>query len=87
MAADDPLFRAKWGAAVLAATIVETMNETDPSFRDRFLNKLEYAYRKLRDDSKNDELEGMELFNWTREALTGFSLFEGQREPFFPRRG
>jgi hypothetical protein len=81
----DPLFRNKWGVAVLAVCLAETINEADPSFRDRFLEKLEAAYRKLRDESQNDEIQGLELINWTREALTGFSLVEGQGEPFFRR--
>ena len=34
------LHRAKRGVAILAACIVETLNETDHSFKERFLAKL-----------------------------------------------
>jgi hypothetical protein len=83
----DPLFRTKWGVAVLGACIVETINESDPTFREGFLKKLTDAYYKLRDDSQNDELQGMELLSWTREALTGFDQIKGQGEPFFRQNG
>lgn len=80
---NDPHFRTKWGVAVLAATIVETLNDSDPTFRDRFLKRLEEAYYNLRDDPQRVEDEGMELLSWTREALTGFNLSQGQGKPFF----
>ena len=81
--ARSDLHRAKLGTAVLAACLAETLNETDPTFRDRFLSKMETAYYKLRDDSDGDQVEQMELLDWTRSLLTGFDKISGQGEPFF----
>ena len=75
----------KRGIAVLATCIVQTMNESDPHFQDRFLDHLSKAYGELRDNSDNEEVEGMELLTWTRELLTGFSHAEGQQEPFLSK--
>lgn len=76
------LFRAKRGVAVLAACIVQTLNESDPSFETRFLERLSRAYRELKDNSEGDVIQELELLAWTRELLTGFSLFSGQGRPF-----
>lgn len=78
------LHRAKVGVAVLATTLVKTLNETDPTFQERFLKNLTTAHYKLRDDTKGDVIEQIELLTWTREYLTGFSHFTGKGEPFFP---
>lgn len=77
------LHRAKVGVAVLATVIVETINESDPTFKDRFLKKMTDAYYKLRDDSPGDQIEQMELLDWTRSFLTGFDPIKGQGAPFF----
>jgi len=42
------LHRAKRGVAILATCIVETLNETDPTFQERFLRRLERAYREVK---------------------------------------
>jgi len=76
------LHRAKVGVAVLATCIVETINDSDPSFRDRFLKKMEEAYYKLRDDTDGDQVEQMELLDWTRSFITGFDFVAGQGDPF-----
>ena len=78
------LHRAKVGVAVLVTCLVETINESDPSFKERFLKKMGDAYYKLRDDSEGDQTEQMELLDWTRSFLSGFDKIEGQGEPFFP---
>lgn len=39
----------KRGTAILAATLVATLNEADPTFRARFLDKLSQAHHALRD--------------------------------------
>jgi hypothetical protein len=82
------LYRAKRGVAVLAACVVETLNESDPSFRGRFLEKMGQAYRKLKDgegeaEDWGDVVQEMELLSWTRSLLTGFDFIKGQGEPFF----
>jgi hypothetical protein len=77
----------KRGVAKLATLIVQTLNESDPSFRDRFLEKLGEAYYDTRDNTPADEdpRHELELFAWTREFLTGFSLLEGQGRPYLER--
>jgi hypothetical protein len=77
------LHRAKRGGAILATCVVHTLNESDPSFRERFLERLTLAYRILRDDTAWDALQEMEPLTWTREYLTGFGQITGQGEPFF----
>lgn len=76
------LHRAKRGTAILAACIVQTLNESDPSFEERFLERLRRAYYELRDNTEGDVIQELELLSWTREYLTGFSNFTGQGQPF-----
>lgn len=76
------LHRAKVGVAILATTLVETLNDGDPTFKERFLNRLTEAYYKLRDDTPGDVREQSELLRWTREYLTGFDFVHGQQDPF-----
>ena len=76
------LHRAKLGVAVVATCIVETINDSDPTFRERFLKKMSEAYYKLRDDTPGDQIEQMELLTWTRSLLTGFDFVDGQGQPF-----
>lgn len=75
------LHRAKVGVAVLATCIIEAINDTDPTFKDRVLKRMTEAYYKLRDDTPGDQIEQMELLNWTRTFLTGFDWIEGQGDP------
>ncbi|WP_234838374.1 hypothetical protein [Sinorhizobium medicae] len=76
------LHRAKVGVSILTTCLVQTINETDPTFQERFLKKLSDAYYELRDSTDGDVIEQLELLNWTREYLTGFSPFTGQGKPF-----
>lgn len=76
------LHRAKRGVAILAACIVQTLNETDPTFQERFLGRLARAYCELKDNTPGDVIQEMELLSWTRSLLTGFDPVEGQKEPF-----
>lgn len=75
------LHRAKRGVAILAACIVQTIRESDPSFEERFLKRLAHLYRELKDNSDGDVIQEMELLSWTREYLTGFNPVAGQGEP------
>jgi len=78
------------GAAVLATCLVRTLEETDPSFQDRFLKHLEDAYYRFRDDNNATSADGkprdvtgvLEVLSWTNEMLTGFSKITGQGRPF-----
>jgi hypothetical protein len=63
----DDLIQTKLAAAYLAAAIVETLNESDPTFRERFLQALSKAYGSLRDQAET--VAGLELLVWTREIL------------------
>jgi len=76
------LHRAKVGVSMLATCIVQTMNESDPTFTDRFLKRLRDAYYELRDNTDGDVKEQMELLEWTRSLLTGFDHIDGQGKPF-----
>jgi hypothetical protein len=76
------LHRSKRGVAVLATCIVQTLNESDPTFQDRFLKRLTDAYYELRDNTDGDVIQELELLSWTREYLTGFDHVNGQRQPF-----
>lgn len=75
------LHRAKRGGAILAACIVQTMNESDSSYQERFLRRLQAAYHFLRDGSVGDVVEEMELLSWTMQYLTGFDPINGKSEP------
>jgi hypothetical protein len=76
------LHRAKRGVAALVACLVQTVNETDPSFQDRFLAKLSEAYREFKDKTDGDVIQELELISWTRNYLTGWSWETGQGKPF-----
>ena len=82
---EGDLRSAKRGAAILATCIVQTLNESDPSFRDRFLKRLTGAYYELRDNTDGEVRHEMELVAWTRELLTGWNWLTGQGKPFLAR--
>jgi hypothetical protein len=63
----DDLIQTKLAAAYLAAAIVQTLNESDPTFRERFLHTLSKAYGSLRDQAET--VAGLEMLVWTREIL------------------
>lgn len=72
----------KRGVAILATCIVQTLDESDPTYQERFLKKLKAAYHEVRDNSEHDDIPTLELLAWTRSFLTGFSHTEGQQKPF-----
>lgn len=80
----DDLHRAKRGTALLVACMAQTISETDPSFADRLVKRLEAAYSEVRDDDTDlgDGVGEMELLSWVRELLTGFSPSTGKGKPF-----
>lgn len=81
----NDLDQVKSATAILATCIVQTLNESDPSFQDRFLNRLARAYSEVRDNSKGDVIQELELLSWTRELLTGFNFVSGQGKPFLEK--
>ena len=70
------LSRAKRGVAALAACLVRTLQESDKTFQSRFLKNLEEVHFKLREQG-DDIIQELELFSWTREYLTGWSVSTG----------
>lgn len=69
------------GAAVLVTCVVQTLADSDRSFQQRFVKRLDEAYARLRDDPKVS-LRALEDLSWCRELLTGFSVATGQGRPF-----
>jgi hypothetical protein len=63
------LFHVRRGVAVLAACIVQTLNESDPTFQKRFLKRLERAYDQIRDETEGDVRQELELLSCVRELL------------------
>ena len=82
MAELSDLHRAKRGVAILATCLVQTLNESDPSFQERFLARLSKASDVVKDNMEGDVIQELELLQWTREFLTGFSPTTGQSPPF-----
>jgi hypothetical protein len=82
---DTDLDHLKRGVAVLAACVVQTLNESDQFFQRRFLELLEREYRELKDNTEGDVQHEMELLAWVRSLLTGYSPITGQGEPFSDR--
>lgn len=73
----------KRGVAKLVTVLVQTLNESDPTFQERFLARLSEAYYQVRDEPEGGEpRHELELLSWTRELLTGFSVIEGQGKPY-----
>jgi len=72
----------KRGVAILATCIVQTLDESDPTYQERFLKKMSEAYREIRDNSEIDDIPTLELISWTRSLLTGFDWSTGQGKPF-----
>jgi hypothetical protein len=81
----DDLNGVKRATAILATCIVQTLNEADPSFQRRFVERLDRAYGEIRNDP--DKYPGppyheLELLTWVRTLLTGFNPSTGQGRPF-----
>jgi hypothetical protein len=87
---DDQEWNLKTGPAVLVACLVRTLQQTDPTFEERFLEILGSAYDHFKHDheafrsdgSRRDMIGVLESISWTREMLTGWSNITGQGEPF-----
>ena len=73
----DGQYHVMKGTAVLTACVVQTLNESDQSFQERFVNRLEHAYALLRDDPDSQGQE-LQMLSWTRELLTGFAHSKGK---------
>jgi hypothetical protein len=62
-------FHVRRGVAVLAASVIQTLNESDPTFQKRFLKRLERAYDQIRDETEGDVRQELELLSCLRELL------------------
>ena len=69
------LFHVRRGMAIC---VFQALNETDPTFQKRFLNKLERAYDLIRHDTEGDVRQELELLSTVRELLTGWSWSKGR---------
>jgi hypothetical protein len=85
----DEEWSIRTGAAALAVCLVRTLQESDPTFQDRFLAKLDDAYHHFRDNSTAVRKDGtrrqvtgvLEIISWTNQFLTGWDPISGQGEP------
>ncbi|MBS4082507.1 MAG: hypothetical protein KGZ73_03060 [Rhizobiales bacterium] len=69
----DDLVHAMRGAVALTACVVQTLAESDPDFRARFLKKVEDAYQDFRDYQRMDDgssnLNELSMLAWVRKLL------------------
>ena len=65
------LFHARRGVAAVVACLAQTLNESDSTFENRFLKRLDRAYNQIRDDSEGDVRQELELLSYVRELLAG----------------
>ncbi|MBC7584162.1 MAG: hypothetical protein H7316_10480 [Tardiphaga sp.] len=79
----EELKNVKKATAIMFAAMVDALTETNPNFKDAFVNRLDQAYGDIRHDS--DDLNALELVSWTRTLITGFDHVTGQNKPFFSR--
>ena len=86
----DDQWSVKTAAAALAVCIVRTIEESDPSFADRFKANVDRAYHHFRDNdgkwtrrdgSPRDLQDVLETLSWTNELLTGWNNITGQGDP------
>lgn len=82
MSEPSELAGVKRGAAILATCIVQVINESDPTFKGRLLDKLVKAYNELKNSSEEAVIDELEIVAWTRELLTGWSPDRGQGRAF-----
>ena len=79
----DHLRLAKIAMATLAACLVKTLDETDQSFKARFLDRLARAYEEYRNNSEADPTHVLEVIHWTGEMLNGWNPVPGRDKPLF----
>lgn len=68
----------KTGVATVIAALVHTLAESDPSFQERFLKRLEQAAYSRKNSENPWELDEVETIHWAREFITGWSSISGQ---------
>lgn len=78
---DDQLQDSKRGMAILLTCLVQELEAHQEGITQRFLDRLGRAYAEVRHDD-TPALDRLELIDWTRELLSGFSQIQGQGRPF-----
>ena len=66
----DDLGHTKSGTAILMTCIVQTLNEKDPTFQARFLNRLAHVYEELSGATDADVHHEIEMLAFTHAFLT-----------------
>ena len=79
---DQQIHDTKRGIAILATCIIQEVEAVHPGFTEHLGRRLERAYREVREDTDSPALDRLELINWVREMLTGWSPIHGQGKPF-----
>lgn len=82
----DDLVSLGRGMTVLVTCMVQEAAKSDPTFEDRFLKRLEEAYREVRDHSAYDPGLALALLASTRSLLTGTTLRGRKEAPFLADR-
>lgn len=75
MAFKTEIDQTKSATAALVACIVQTLNESDPTFQERFQAKVARWYDAM---SERGESHSMETVSWVFDALSS-------KDPFQPR--
>jgi len=75
MVTDESLRTTKSATATMFAVLIQVLEKDMPGVEAAFLERLALAYATFVNES--DDLNGVELINWTRAMLTGFTLNEG----------
>ena len=73
----------KRGVAAMITALVHTLNETDPSFQRRFLERLEQAGYSRKNAARPAGTDELELYSWTTSFITGFDFISGQGDPLY----
>jgi hypothetical protein len=72
---EPDLGQIKMATAALVACIVQTLDESDPTFRDRFEHRVDEWYYAIRDRGHPD-LHALELLAWARDAARSARPFD-----------
>jgi hypothetical protein len=75
---EPDLGQIKMATAALVTCIVQTLDESDPTFRDRFEHRVDEWYYAIRDRGHPD-LHALELLAWARDAARSARPFDPPR--------
>ncbi len=69
------------GPAVLVTCVVQTLADSDPTFRRRFLKRLEKASTEMVKDPRVT-VHTLEELAWAKQLLTAFMVVKGEEKAF-----